>query len=318
MRSRSSLIARAVQSAAAWVDNEAAARQLEGKPRTGVDYQRLVPFIILHGGCLGIIWVGWSWFAVAAAIGLYMLRAFFVTAFYHRYLSHKAYATSRPAQFVFALLGNTAAQRGPLWWAAHHRQHHGKADKEGDPHSPHAHSLYWSHMGWITARENFTTKLRLVPDLARYPELRFLDRFDGLVPIAFAAGLFGLGSALKAWAPGLGTSGPQLLVWGFFVSTVILFHVTCMVNSVAHLFGTRRYETRDQSRNNLLVALLAMGEGWHNNHHHYPNSARNGFRWWEVDVTWYALKAMSWLGIVWDLKPVPRHALAAVTEGPAR
>ena len=296
-------------SARSWFDNGAQTASPDGDRATGVDWARLVPFVVVHFSCLAVIWVGWSPVAVAVAIGMYLLRAFFVTGFYHRYFSHRTFKTSRPAQFLFAVAGNSAAQRGPLWWAAHHRQHHRTSDHEGDPHSPHEHSLYWSHMGWITSRENFRTRLELIPDLAKYPELRWLDRFDTLVPLAYAAFTFGLGALLARVAPGLGTSGPQMLIWGFFVSTVILFHVTCLVNSAAHLMGRQRFKTTDESRNSLVVALLTLGEGWHNNHHHYPAATRQGFYWWEIDVTYGVLKAMSWVGLIWDLAPVPRKVL---------
>ena len=146
-------------------------------------------------------------------------------------------------------------------------------------------------------------------------ELRFLDRFDILVPVALAVFLFLLGGWLETRAPGLGTNGPQLLIWGFFVSTVVLFHATVTINSLAHVWGKRRYQTRDDSRNNLWLALLTLGEGWHNNHHHYPASTRQGFYWWEIDITFYLLKAMSWVGLVWDLKPVPPRIRDARTRG---
>ncbi len=301
-----------------WFDASVAERAAASDPRRGVDPKQAFSLVFLHAGCLLVPGVGWSPFAVATAVALYALRAFFVTAFYHRYLSHRAFKTSRPAQLVFAALGGTAVQRGPLWWAAHHRQHHSHTEQEGDPHSPHRDGFLWSHIGWITARENFPTKLHLVPDLARFPELRWLDRFDLAAPAVYAAALFAIGAVLARVAPGLGTDGPQLLVWGFFVSTVILFHVTSLVNSGAHSFGRKRYPTRDESRNSFLIALLTMGEGWHNNHHHYPGAARNGFFWWELDVTYYALRLLGWLGVVWDLNPVPRRALvpkrAAVPE----
>ncbi len=275
-----------------------------------VDWARVAPFAILHLGCLGVLWVGVSPFAVGFAIALYVIRAFFVTAFYHRYFSHRAFKTSRVAQLAFAILGNTAVQRGPLWWAAHHRRHHGTADEEQDPHSPHAHGLYWSHMGWLTSQRNYPTDWAVIPDLARYPELRWLDRRDTVVPFFYAAATFGLGALLARVAPGLGTNGPQLFVWGFFVSTVILFHVTCLVNSAAHLVGSKRFPTRDESRNNVVVALLTLGEGWHNNHHYYPASVRQGFYRWEVDLTYYGLRTLAALGVIWDLNPVPQRVLA--------
>ena len=293
-----------------WFDSAASPNNDPEALNVGVDWARVGSFVLLHGGCLAVLWVGWSPVAVAVAVALHLLRVFFVTAFYHRYFSHKAFGTSRVAQFLFAVAGNTSVQRGPLWWAAHHRHHHATSDREGDPHSPHRHSLYWSHMGWITARENFPTRTRLIPDLMRFPELRFLDRFDTLVPLLLAASLFALGAALERRLPGLGTSGPQMLVWGFFISTTALFHVTSLVNSGAHLVGRRRFATRDDSRNSFLIAVLTGGEGWHNNHHHYPASARQGFYWWEFDPTYYALRAMAALGLIWDLKPVPSQVLA--------
>lgn len=271
---------------------------------------RFIPYAFLHLSCLGVIWVGWSWTAVGVALALYWIRMFAITGFYHRYFSHRAFRTSRAAQFLFALLGNSAAQRGPLWWAANHRRHHAHSDDPSDPHSPREHGLYWAHFGWLTVRANLVTDEKLVPDLARYPELRFLNRFEMIVPAILGTALFGLGSWLASAAPQLGTSGWQMLVWGFFISTVCLFHCTCFINSLAHLCGSRRYATADDSRNNGFLALLTMGEGWHNNHHHYPSSARQGFFWWEIDVTYYFLKTLAWLGIIWDLRAVPESVLA--------
>jgi stearoyl-CoA desaturase (delta-9 desaturase) len=293
-----------------WLDS-GADQDLEAARRDHrVDWLRIVPFLGIHAACVAVIWVGSSPIAVAVAIGLYLVRAFFVTAFYHRYFSHRTFRTSRAAQFVFGVLGSTAVQRGPLWWAAHHRNHHGRSDREGDPHSPHVHGVWWSHMGWITSRANFPTDLGRVKDLARFRELRWLDRYDIVVPAAFAALLLLTGWLLGRFAPSLGTNAPQMLVWGFFVSTVILFHVTCLVNSAAHLFGRRRFATRDQSRNSLIVALLTLGEGWHNNHHHYPAATRQGFYWWEIDITYWVLKLMARIGLIWDLTPVPARVLA--------
>jgi stearoyl-CoA desaturase (delta-9 desaturase) len=252
-----------------------------------------------------VVFVGFSWFALAVAALLYVVRMFAITGFYHRYFSHRAFRTSRILQFTFGLIGASSVQRGPLWWAAHHRHHHRHADQPPDLHSPIQQGFWKSHMGWFMTPRAFGIDWKAIPDLAKYPELRFLDRFDILVPVALAAALMLLGSVLERYLPGLGTNGPQLLVWGFFVSTVVLFHATVTINSLAHVWGKRRYATRDDSRNNIWLALITLGEGWHNNHHHYPASVRQGFYWWEVDVTWYLLKAMSWLGLVWDLKPVP-------------
>jgi stearoyl-CoA desaturase (delta-9 desaturase) len=266
---------------------------------------RAIPFIILHLGCLGLIWVGWSPVAVAVAVALYFIRMFAVTALYHRYFCHRAFKTSRAVQFLFGLLGLTAVQRGPLWWASVHRHHHAHSDEDHDAHSPVKKGFFWSHVGWLTSSRNFPTDYSRVKDLAKFPELIFLNRFDLIGPLFLAGGMYALGAGLEAWMPSLGTSGPQMLVWGFFVSTVFLFHATCAVNSFAHTLGSKRYETGDESRNSFILALLTLGEGWHNNHHHYQASARQGFFWWEIDISYYVLKALSVFGIVWDLKPVP-------------
>lgn len=270
-----------------------------------IDWSRVIPFIGMHLACLAVIWVGFSWFAFWMALGLYALRMFAITAFYHRYFSHRAFKASRPVQFAFAVIGASAVQRGPLWWAAHHRNHHRHADTPADVHSPVQHGFLHSHMGWFLSRAGFRTDWAKIPDLVKFPELRLLDRFDLLVPVALAVGLFFLGRWLGVAHPELGTSGPQLLVWGFFVSTIVLFHVTVTINSLAHRFGSRRFATRDNSRNNWLLAILTFGEGWHNNHHHFPGSARQGFRWWEVDLTFYILRTMAVLGLVRELKAVP-------------
>ena len=264
----------------------------------------------MHLGCILVYWVGFSWVALGVACVYYCVRVFRLTAFYHRYFSHRSFSTSRWFQFVGAMMGSAALQRGPLWWAAHHRKHHRLSDHQGDVHSPHQVGFWYSHMGWFLNKENFATDSKVVYDFAKYPELRFLDRFDLVIPAIGGAALYGLGALLQAVAPGLGTSGWQMFVWGFFVSTVAVYHVTYTINSLAHLIGRRRFETKDDSRNNLVLALLTGGEGWHNNHHHYPASARQGFYWWEIDTTYYGLVALSWLGLFWDLKPVPAKVLA--------
>lgn len=292
-----------------WVDSWAGAEAdvIEGPPR--VDWLRCLPFVLLHLACLFVLVVGVSATAVAFAFALYVVRMFAITAFYHRYFSHRAFKTSRAAQFGFALLAATAVQRGPLWWAAHHRGHHRNSDTDEDPHSPARRGFWWSHVGWFTATQHFRTRLERVRDLARYPELCFLDRFDAVVPLLAAGGVFGLGELLARVAPGLGTGGPQLLVWGV-ISTVVLFHATFTINSLAHVFGTRRFDTRDSSRNNAWLALITLGEGWHNNHHHYPSSARQGFLPGEFDLAYLGLRLLERVGVVWDLRPVPAEVLA--------
>lgn len=278
-----------------------------------IDWLRVLPFLGLHAGCIAVIWVGWSPFAVAFAAAAWFVRMFAITAFYHRYFSHRAFRTSRAGQFVFAVIGAAAAQRGPLWWAAHHRVHHRASDTPDDPHSPRR-GFWRSHVLWILETRNFRTRLEEVPDLARYPELRFLDRFDNLVPLAYAGFTLALGAALARWAPGLGVDAWQLFVWGFLLSTVVLYHSTFTINSLSHLFGSRRYATSDTSRNNPWLALLTLGEGWHNNHHRYPGAARQGFRWWEYDVSYWLLRLLALFGVVWDLRPVPERVLRAEAE----
>jgi len=293
-----------------WYDTAGASEPLDPRRADRIDWLRAVPFILLHLGCVGVIWTGVSGIAVAVAAASYAVRMFAITGFYHRCFSHRTFRAPRAVQFVFALIGAACVQRGPLWWAAHHRNHHRTADTARDPHSPVVHGFLWSHMGWFLTPRAFRTDLTRVPDLARYPELRWLDRYDIAVPVLLAVALYGLGALLARVAPGLGTTGPQMLVWGFFIATVALFHATVTINSLAHGFGSRRFATPDDSRNNFWLALLTFGEGWHNNHHGFPGCARQGFFWWEIDLTWYGLKLLAALGLVSGLKPLPARVLA--------
>lgn len=280
-----------------------------GRPRDDrIRWWRVLPSLLIHLGCLGVVWVGWSLAAVAVAAALYAVRMFVITAFYHRYFSHRAFKTSRAAQFIFGFIGTTSAQRGPIWWAAHHREHHRESDLPPDRHSPVQHGVIWSHMGWFFTDSAARTRFEAAPDLAKHRELVWLDRWHLVGPIFLAAMMYALGAALAARVPALGTDGPQMLVWGFFISTTALHHATFTINSLAHTIGTRRYRTRDDSRNNWFLALITFGEGWHNNHHFNPGSARQGFYWWEIDPAYYGLKLLSWVGVVWDLKPVPERA----------
>lgn len=274
------------------------------------DWVRVAPFIALHLACLSVLAVGISWVAVGVTLVTFFARVFGLTAFYHRYFSHRAFKTSRWFQFVGAFLGGAAGQRGPLWWAAHHRDHHRHSDTDGDVHSPHVHGFWWSHMGWFMRHDNFNKGLAGVKDFTRFPELVWIDRYDYVAPLVLGVGMYGLGAWLNASYPSLHTSGMQLLIWGFLVSTVALYHTTYAINSLAHTHGTRRFPTKDESRNNLWLALLTFGEGWHNNHHYYPSAARQGFYWWEVDVTYYLLRCCAGLGLVWDLREVPQQVLA--------
>jgi stearoyl-CoA desaturase (Delta-9 desaturase) len=270
-----------------------------------IDFLGSLPFLLMHLACLLVIRTGVSPVAVAVCLFMYGLRMFAITAGYHRYFSHRSYKTGRAFQFALGWLGAMAAQKGPLWWASHHRRHHGYSDTADDLHSPVVRGFWWAHVGWILCRKYSKTDVRLIKDLIPYPELRFLDRFFALPPAALAVFMLGLGRLLQLIAPGMNTSATQMLVWGFFRSTVLVYHGTFLVNSLAHVFGRRRFPTKDGSRNSLLIALITFGEGWHNNHHYAPSSERQGFYRWEVDFSHYILKTLSWLGLVWDLKAPP-------------
>ena len=226
----------------------------------------------------------------------YALRVFALTGGYHRYFSHKSFQTSRVFQFILAYLGACALQGGPLWWASHHRYHHHHSDTEKDTHSPRLRGFWYSHFGWFMKKKNLHAHYHLIRDFSKYPELRFLERYWYLAPLPVIALLYVLG-------------GWNAMFWGFFVPTVFVNNVTYAVNSLVHVFGGRRYETKDDSRNNLLVGLLAFGEGWHNNHHRFAGSARQGFVWYQLDITYCILKFLAWLHIVKKLKPVPEKIL---------
>jgi len=264
-----------------------------------------LPFLGMHLACILPIWTGVSAVAVIVCLALYAVRMFGITAGYHRYFSHRSYKTGRTFQFVLGLLGAMSAQKGPLWWAAHHRLHHGYSDTANDVHSPVVQGFWWSHVGWFLCRKYSDTDRQVVRDLVRYPELRLLDRFYVLPPIALGSMTLVLGGVLQLFVPETNTTALQMLAWGFFISTVLVYHGTFVVNSMAHAFGSRRYPTKDESRNNFLVALITLGEGWHNNHHYAPSSERQGFYWWEIDLSHYVLKLLSACRVVWDLRPPP-------------
>jgi stearoyl-CoA desaturase (delta-9 desaturase) len=253
-----------------------------------------------------VIASGWSWSGFAIALGLYYVRMFFITAGYHRYFSHRSFKTSRVFQFVLAWAAESTAQKGVLWWAGHHRRHHKYSDHEGDIHSVKLDGFWWSHVGWIVGSdpEFDEPDLEHVKDLARYPELRWLQKYNMLPPVLLAGAMFLLG-------------GWHLLLWGFLVSTVMAWHGSFSINSLAHLIGRRRYQTTDESRNSLMLALITLGEGWHNNHHHYMTSANQGWRWYEIDVSYYVLRVLGWMGLVWDIRVPPAHVVRG-EERPAR
>jgi stearoyl-CoA desaturase (delta-9 desaturase) len=269
-------------------------------------YFNAIGIALIHVGTVVALIRGVTWKLIALAAAVYLVRMFAITAGYHRYFSHRSYRTSRGFQLALALLGTTATQKGPLWWAATHRNHHRYSDTERDVHSPLRRGFWYAHMGWWLGREHEDCDLARVPDLARYPELRWLDRYHVLGPLALIGAL-------------LLCSGYDAFLWGYVVSTCALMHATFTINSLAHVFGSRRYATEDTSRNNLWLALITLGEGWHNNHHHYMKSANQGFFWWEIDVSFYVLRALEKVGLVWDLRrPSPealkRNLIAEVGE----
>ena len=247
-----------------------------------------------HGvAAVGPFFVRFSWRVVALAAVLYVVRMIALSAGYHRYFAHRSYKTSRPFQLVLAFIGGTCTQRGALWWAANHRHHHAHSDREADVHSPVQRGFFWSHLGWILSKRFERSRHERIRDFAAFPELRWLDQHHFVPSLALAFALWALG-------------GWPAVVWGSFLSSVVLWHCTFCINSVAHRFGSRRYATADESRNNPLLALVTMGEGWHNNHHHCRWSAALGFYWWELDCTYYALRALAAVGLIWDLRTPPR------------
>ncbi len=262
-----------------------------------VNWKTSIPFLAIHLTPLLAIFTGVTWKAVIFGLVAYYGRMFFITAGYHRYFSHRSYKTGRAFQFVLAFGGSMAAQKGALWWASHHRLHHRFSDTDRDIHSPQK-GFWWSHVGWILCDKYKDTDYDLIKDFAKYPELVWLNKNDWVGPWVLA-----ITSYLVA-----GWSG---LVIGFFTSTILLWHGTFTVNSLNHVFGRRRYATTDTSRNSAILALWTMGEGWHNNHHYYAASVRQGFFWWEYDVTYTILKGLSYLRIVRDLKVPPARVKAA-------
>jgi stearoyl-CoA desaturase (delta-9 desaturase) len=271
-----------------------------------IGWGKSVPFLLAHLLTLLVFVVPFHWSYVALAVGLYFARMLFVTIGYHRYFSHRSFQTSRPFAFVLAVLAQTSAQKGVLWWASHHRHHHKESDQEDDVHSPTRRGFWWSHVGWIVSGQHDAVRWDKVKDFSRFPELRFISRFWMLPPALGIAAFYVVG-------------GPAAVVWGCLISTVVLFHGTFTINSLSHVFGRRRYLTTDTSRNNWLLALITCGEGWHNNHHYHQNTANQGWFWWELDASFYFLRALEAVGLVWKLKtPSQATQLAHLQYTPAQ
>ncbi len=265
------------------------------RTETRTHWVKSIPFLLLHLAPLGMLWFPPTWADVAVCFGLYGVRMFFITGVYHRYFSHRSYTMGRVMQFLMAFGGTTCAQKGPLWWASHHRMHHKFSDTERDVHSP-KDGMWWSHVGWIVSSKYDDTEWKWIKDFAKYPELRLLNTFHLVPPIMLGVAVYLVG-------------GWSMLFCGFFLSTVFLYHGTFSINSLMHVFGKRRYATKDTSRNSLLLALVTLGEGWHNNHHYYQSSTNQGFYWWEIDISYYILRMLSWVGLVSGIRNPPKHIL---------
>jgi len=279
------------------------AKENQATPTTMTLVRKYAPpamFVAMHVACLGAFLLPFHWRYVWLAVGMYYLRMFGVTAGYHRYFSHRSFRLGRVAQFALAFLAETSAQKGVLWWAAHHRVHHKTSDTVDDIHSPEQEGFWWAHVGWVLSSEYDEYDPRLIQDFSKYPELRWLSKYFLVPPVLLGA--------VMLWAGGL----PGFM-WGFVISTVMLFHGTFAINSLAHVWGTRRFDTPDHSRNNFALALITMGEGWHNNHHQYMYACRQGLRWWEIDLTYYILRALQAVGVVRDVREV-RDSAASPAE----
>jgi stearoyl-CoA desaturase (delta-9 desaturase) len=265
----------------------------------------VIGFLAVHLAALGVVFVGFSWRGVALCLASYYLRMFGITAGFHRYFSHRTYRLGRVSQFLMAFLGQTAAQKGVLWWASNHRHHHRFSDLPEDIHSPIQRGFWWSHMGWILVRDYQETDFSRVPDLAKYPELVWLDRHQYVPTVLYGSACY----LAFGWVG---------LFYGYFLSTVLLWHGTFSINSVMHLFGRRVFPTTDWSRNSFLFAVLTTGEGWHNNHHYFPGSAAQGFRWWQIDPSFYVLWLLEKIGIVTDLHRPPARLRGKPSSLPGR
>ena len=254
-------------------------------------------FWTIQASALFVFAVPFRWAYVALWAGAHFVRAVGLTLAFHRYYAHRAFKMGRVTRFIWTFIGTAAMQKGPLWWAGHHVNHHKFADREGDPHSPMVSGVYYAHLGWFlndTKYDRVEATNPVIRDFSTVPEIAFLDRFFGVPPLVMAVALYLAG-------------GMPWVVWGFCLPTMTLAHATFAINSINHMFGSRRFETVDESRNNPLTAFFAAGEGWHNNHHRFQRAARNGFYWWEFDITWYVIRLMQAVGLAWDVQPVPKR-----------
>ncbi len=275
-----------------------AARVWAAVVRAGRVVLAVTPLILVHLALFTLPVVPPTFAAVMVLLVVTRVAGHGVTVGFHRGLAHHSYRTSRWFRFVLAAAGCTALQNGPLWWVLHHRRHHAHSDVPGDVHSPVVDSFWHAHVGWLFTADRTRPDFSTVRDLARYPELVWLDRL-WMLPGAAAAGLSYLAAG---WAG---------VVWGFALGTVLVFQVTFAVNSIGHRWGARRFATREGSRNNFVLGILALGDGWHNNHHRAPRSARHGLAWYEHDMGYQIIRLFRVCGLVWDVRQPPAEVLAA-------
>lgn len=280
---------------------------MEKENRQKIEWWKQWSFLVLLASPVLVFFTGGTLFDWILCVALYFFRMFFITAGYHRYFSHRTFKTSRIFQFLLAFFSQSSLQKGALWWAANHRIHHKYSDTEKDPHSANVYGFWYSHLGWILAPDYKPTRYDLIKDLARYKELVWLNKYHAIPAVVMAIAVYFIGNAVNGhswidWSAGIST-----LCVGFLLSTVLLFHGTFTINSLMHKIGNRRYDTKDHSRNSIVLALITLGEGWHNNHHYYQSTARQGFYWWEIDITYYVIRTLGLFGIVWDIREVPKH-----------
>ena len=265
-------------------------------------------FWSIQASALLVFFVPFSWALVGLWAASHFIRAIGLTLAFHRYFAHRSFQMNRVARFVWAFIGTAAMQKGPLWWAGHHVNHHRYADRDGDPHSPAISGFYYAHIGWFlndTKYDRLPPTNPVVRDFSKAPEIAWLEQCFWAPPLMFAVALFLIG-------------GWPYFIWGFATPTMTLAHATFAINTVNHLWGSRRFETHDDSRNNAVTAFFSAGEGWHNNHHRYQRAARNGFYWWEVDITWYVIRAMAAVSLAWNIQEVPTRIYSEASAVKAR
>ena len=262
-----------------------------GKAINHYRFGAVAAFAALHLAAIGVFFVPFRWQYLGGMLTIYVVRMFGVTAGYHRYFSHRSYKLNRFFQLAIAVLAQSSGQKSVLWWAAHHRMHHRHSDQQPDVHSPGLRGFWWAHVGWVISNDYDEYDSGLIRDFGKFPELRWLDRYHWVPTALLGATIYLIG-------------GLVAFLWGYVLSTVLLYHATFCINSLAHVWGTRRFATADESRNNFVLALITLGEGWHNNHHRFMHACRQGILWWEVDLTYYGLRLLGWLGIAHGLRGV--------------